>query len=303
MDLYTRIQEEVVKRVSLTRPNIGCDPSGDCINEFEQYLQNRLCRDGNTSIMFCMADGSKFTPHPNTACHAGMRSSCGFDLVVDLFQTLNINNGYTKEHKRLFLDYIMNRSVFSDGFVYKDVDVAIKDGFTVRDLTQPANLTQTGLILTRALHHDFSQDHLINSFGLLVDAGLHEDVALVFAGYMRPVQIGEVNITSFDHGHCWWDSYHATKNHLDNYINRKMAPTGSFKSGATYAGVYRLFSGGTYDKTLYDWLQEEVTKTGISKAVTSTNPFNTKLKAVFNVNDCVAALVTIGNKFYKEHKK
>lgn len=291
--VYGLIKAEVDKRL-----NLGVD------SYRLPLYQNRVA-----SYMHASACGTKFFLSGNSACHAGMAQSKGWDLVVDLLQPkAHKTVDDTPEEKFLFLDYVMNRSPLAFTFVTKDTSKAFEDGFTIRDLEQPANVVQMGLILTRALHHDY-QDNMVKAFYALVKAGLQEDVAMVFATYTY-VGINKTTVRYSPSGHFWWDSKTARTGDIVKYLHRNIYhATKSFKSGASYDGVFSTFSscnGGKILQWLIEKLKEELI---VESESVNNNPFPTDNNAgsnneyINNTNRVISALVSIGNEFYEENKK
>lgn len=264
-----------------------------------------LGKKGTASFALIKEDMSYKTNWDNRACHSSMNNANGYDVVLDVLQT-QITNEVDDNTLVKFFGYVMNRSMFADYFLSKDAEEVVKQGYTLRTLHAPSNLLQMSMILTRV----FEYPDMINNWYKLTEAGCQEDVAIVLADYLC-IRAKDAYIREqYSWGHKWWNGMTYSVDAMSQYINNKPEIVNKTSaSGAGYAGVHTTFS--SVGMRLGTWLVNQCNAFGKESAPsTYVNPFGKARHDSFSdggtfkgtEEQVISMLVTIGNKYYKEHK-
>lgn len=179
---------------------------------------------------------------PNQACHAGLNNQVyhGFPLDgesrVAVISTIQ-NNSLSDEDIRLFVDYLVNRSMYKNAFAGKDVDFIVEKGF-ICNTNVPSNLLAGALIASRRISE---YDFVLTGWKKMVEVGVNEDAAFALAHVFKFLG-GSVSVYRSS-GHCSIDGHAMNFGTMTNMMGHKMTNANRpYNVESEYRGVHCLFN-------------------------------------------------------------
>lgn len=220
----------------------------------------------------------------SNVCHNHMNNH-GFKYVINGINHTGVdyngNNGrfLPAEVELWFVDYIINRSPYSETFLSKDAAKCLEDKVTLSSGDHPSNLMVAGLVALRRL---WEYSMVARAAYDLAQAGVNEDLAFVL-GHLIGVEsnISGDSLTTWDYchsGHCSIDpsimSFKIMKNFLA-HKPEKLNPLWSAGKGR-YDG-YDAMYGTSYDSSIYNYVSahwpHHLCEGKEAAVVITTNPF------------------------------
>lgn len=125
---------------------------------------------------------------PNQACHAGLSNdyegnkSKGSIAVVSALMKPKDTEHLEEEDAYLFLDWLLNRSPYSETFITKSADEALYYKTIISSSDHPSNLMAAGLVASRRLWEYASVARVMVD---LSKAGVNEDLAFYLGHIFR----------------------------------------------------------------------------------------------------------------------
>ncbi|SPF82095.1 hypothetical protein [Pseudomonas phage GP100] len=176
-------------------------------------------------------------------CHNHMSNS-GYKYVVNC---LMIGTDYTHTKGRClpyeaelwFVDYIINRSAYSETFVSKDAEQCLEDQMTISSGDHPANLMVAGLVALRRL---WEYTTVVSVAYALVQQGVSEDLAFIL-GHLAQVAEDptDKSVLTWDAckaGHCSLNPARMDFKALQNFMNHKVLHPNKLWSASEYTNYH-----------------------------------------------------------------
>ncbi|MGL5324014.1 MAG: hypothetical protein ACRC91_04725 [Aeromonas sp.] len=225
---------------------------------------------------------------PNQACHAGLNNR-GYDgfpgngkdrvAVISTIQNHNMDDVSVN----LFVDYLVNNSMYRDAFVSKDVEFIINKGFICRT-DVPSNLLAGALIASRRISE---YDFVLKGWRAMMEAGVNADAAFALAHVFKFLS-GKVSVGRSS-GHCSIDGYIMNFETMHNMMAHDMKnPNRNYNEDSSYGGVHNLFATRTNADDFNNWIaklmaeakkvKREVKKAEVKRDI-PLNPFKLAPKA------------------------
>lgn len=280
------------------------------LEEAKAYVNETYDRNSCTGYTVLLEDGSHSGYH-SVACYGGIFSAPVRKktpvAVVNQLQTeyRQFHSALPKDAVRAYLDWVVNRSVFSTTFLEHDVDKIIQEGVWVTRCDIPGNVMVAAMTCLRALTENDRSCKSGEVFFPLVKAGCTEDFAFVVGHFMHG---DELKASLYDSHHCIFDLSNLKIRTVINFLSKKFVNPriSCYSVDRNYTGVHSLFGDGgdlftnwlvkAY-KSIVDDVQELKKK--------DTNPFQTaKLRTVGSGikmgSDKFEVMAKVCNLFYKE---
>lgn len=255
------------------------------------YVKN----DGMASVAAVYLDDKVYKNHlivsTNQACHAGLQSlDTNSIAVISGLQSDYKGNLISKEEGVAFLDWLLNRSPYSEVFVTKSAKDAIKNSCIIADSNYPSNLLAAGLVASRRL---WEYREIVIAWYDLVKAGMNEDLAYWVAhkAQCRSDRTGNISFTGCSFGHCSMNPDLFDRKALKAWLNHKVVNPNQTYSQSTHYNYYdRMYSN--LDKLIVEgyWVKEPEDSIGYWL----NNNFDPKKKDGVNNNPFVKALPKVG---------
>jgi hypothetical protein len=207
----------------------------------------------NAGCLFIDKDG-EFEGVANHVCHANLRARGNVKIIIN---GLMIGTDYGTNPGRVlrpeielwFVDYILNRSPYSQIFIEKDAEKALAERVTVVSGDHPGNLVGAGLVALRRL---WEYVFIAQAAYDLARQGVNEDLAFYLGHLMRTK-----NNTSADDSASWdnCQSGHCSLNpamfrfeNLRNFLDHNVTnPNSHYSKGGCYSGYDSMY-GGEYSE-------------------------------------------------------
>lgn len=144
----------------------------------EALLKNRSIT-STAAFVIMDGEGGIIKHSYSGACHAGLCLANGGSVcVISSLQYPDRRKKYPEGFEERWLDYLMNRSPFSDYFIEKDAKAAIEKSYVVVTSEAPSNLMAAALVCTR---HLWEKPYSIYGFNKLLRFNCQEDMAFLFS--------------------------------------------------------------------------------------------------------------------------
>lgn len=160
-----------------------------------------------------------------TICHAGLRlggygrEEKGGLAVVSALMKPGGDELYEDE-ALLYLDWLLNRSPYSEVFITKSPHEALATKMIIADGSKPSNLMAAGLVASRRL---WEYSYIARVFCDLAKAGVNEDLAY-YLGHISSTSFdtkGNFNWGTYKSGHCSLNPGVFGPKELKNFIDHK----------------------------------------------------------------------------------
>lgn len=179
----------------------------------------------------------------NQACHAGLQSLyTGSIAVISGLQPKYKGNLIDKKEGVAFLDWLLNRSPYSEVFVTKSAKGAIKNSCIIADSNYPSNLLAAGLVASRRL---WEYNEVVIVWHDLVKAGMNEDLAYWVAhkAQCRSNRTGNIGFIGCNSGHCSMNPNLFDRDALKAWLNHKVVnPNQPYNQSTLYNYYDRMYS-------------------------------------------------------------
>lgn len=248
----------------------------------EKHALNAVWKD-NASTTHLDENGVQGYSRYGNVCHNHMNNH-GFKYVINGIDHTgksyaNSNGRYLPPEVELwFVDYIINRSPYSETFISKDAAKCLEDKVTLSSGDHPSNLMVAGLVALRRL---WEYSMVARAAYDLAQAGVNEDLAFVL-GHLVSVEskVEADSITGWTYchsGHCSIDPSIMGFRVLKNFLAHKPKELNALWSEAKgrYDGYDAMYGKGFPAITCYvrDNFPYHLYKDKPAPAVVSTNPF------------------------------
>lgn len=275
-------------------------------------------------------EGDKEARGYHTACYATIcdyPSRTGTALVVvNNLQSMTYREEYPKELVIRYLDYLMNRSPWSDAFLIKDAERAYGEKVTFHRCDVPSNYMVGALTAVRNISEEFNKNH-IHHWAALVEAGCSEDWAWLL-GWNTYLDSQRWSLTRGVSGHCVWNGGSSVDNY-EGYLKGKvrqandtLADKAKYYKPVNYAFAgdkWQLnkynYSGGAYGlnqtpKGFLQWLKitcKELSFGVVVKDTDKINPFAVASQmsnndSAYSIHEFPKIIVAAEERFRKEFK-
>lgn len=196
-------------------------------------------------------------------CHADLGDFKKAQALWTLFPH-SYQGAVPKKIELKFIDYLMKRSPWKHVPVMLDKNFVWDHGFLVEDMTVPANLMGNFCVVTRMCGE---RPDAINFWNEMVEAGVNENVALLFALSINttPKQAyyysDEMSWSKYDKGHDPFNAFSMTKEYAENFVAGKVADKKEeFGKNPNYRPCNTVWGpcekhGDSYKKFIYDTYQ------------------------------------------------
>lgn len=211
----------------------------DSLNKGDRKWTNTAC----VAIVF----DEKHTISTNQACHAGLQWSGwggvggGALAAVSALMKPQDGNVLDEEEALMFLDWLLNRSPYSETFITKSAHEALRTKFIISDAFHPSNLMAAGQVASRRL---WEYETVARVFCDLVKAGVNEDLAF----YMGHCYLGNFNRAGkvswggCRAGHCSLSTELFGKAELLAFMQHKVVnPNATYNENCNYLGYDKLY--------------------------------------------------------------
>lgn len=249
----------------------------------EKHALNAVWK-ANASTTHLDENGVQGYAKYSNVCHNHMNNH-GFKYVINGINHTGV--GYNASNGRYlpaevelwFVDYIINRSPYSETFISKDAVKCLADKVTLSSGDHPSNLMVAGLVALRRL---WEYSMVARAAYDLAQAGVNEDLAFVL-GHLISVESkvaddSEAGWTYCHSGHCSIDPSIMNFKVMKNFLAHKpqnLNPRWSEGKGR-YDGYDRMY-GEQYDKSISGYVLDNfpyhLYKDKAPPVVTNTNPF------------------------------
>jgi hypothetical protein len=225
--------------------------------------------------------------HGGNVCHNHMHND-GFKFVINGLQigtayTCTMGRPLSKEVELWFVDYILNRSPYSETFVSKDAAECLQEQMTISSGDHPSNLLVAGLVALRRL---WEYTTVVSVAYSLVQHGVNEDLAFVLGHLAQVVEDPKptsiLQWTACKAGHCSlnpaWMDFKVLKNFLE-HSPKKLNPLWSAGHG-DYHGYDEMYGKAVdHRNNIYEYVKKNFPYDLYSgkPAVFNTNPFAASL--------------------------
>lgn len=278
------------------------------VDELTRYTR---IKEYNATVVF-VTKSDKIVTTDYHACHAALAHNKIDSLVHGgqlkyVCSSIQSNNpGYKNSSiadKKLYLDYLMNRSPYSQAFKCKDVEWCFEHGFVIGNINTPSNILAAGLVHTRRM---WEFTHIVRVFALLVKAGMCEDLAFLLA-YSTSIKSELGNEFRWHGSSLQHHAIHTEdmgKGNVLNYINRSYLKLNEpYKKSTNYYGYAEDLFGAGKGSKLLPFLRDNCS-TFTTVKVKQTNPFaKAKLDASntnwLSLTDLAANATMVQDKLYQ----
>lgn len=213
----------------------------------KKYNGHHSLQNSMASVAAVYLDDKVYKNHlmisTNQACHAGLQSlHIGSIAVISGLQPKYKGNLINKKEGVAFLDWLLNRSPYSEVFVTKSAKDAIKNSCIIADSNYPSNLLAAGLVASRRL---WEYSEIVIAWYDLVKAGMNEDLAYWVAhkAQCRSNRTGNIGFTGCQSGHCSMNPNLFDREALKAWLNHKVVNPNQTYSQSTHYNYYdRMYS-------------------------------------------------------------
>lgn len=251
------------------------------IELIDRLNKGRLDWAQNTAIVGVYEDPKRRPYFSGTqVCHAGLDDLVGSKRVVNVLMN---GEGYAtgrvldKEVELWFVDYILNRSPYAEGFITKDAKQALEQRYTISTGDVPSNLMAAGMVALRRL---WEYPYVAKAAYDLAKAGVNEDLAFLLghliASNNNPGPDSSASWTGFAAGHCSINPSKMDWLAVKNFLAHKVVnANGLFSKGAGYHGYDLMYTKqNIYDGSYYNYVHAEFPYDRCKgKAIVDLNPF------------------------------
>lgn len=193
-------------------------------------------------------------------------------------------DGLQFEAAKAWLDYLINRSVFSIAYRTKSVDRMIKQGGVVSLPDRDVRLSHSAYQAAR-MPKEYLDGCVV--FKRLVDEGMHEDMAFIF-GYCTVMQGDTLEITKRRvHTNIHPDSVNMVNLLRRNFADERTSSTYHYSVYDNYAGIYKLFgpiAEGSMFKDIFNDLSETFEHEDVWGDKYTTTSFKISAESIVNAN-------------------
>ena len=206
-----------------------------------------------TAAVCAVYEGGKPVISSNQACHYGMKDfKTGSIAVVSglMKPALNILD---EDEALIFLDYLLNRSPYSEVFITKSAHEALLHKMIVGKSSSPSNLLAAGLVASRRL---WEYVEVARVFVDLSKAGVNEDLAFYLAHIARVSfdRSGNCDWSGMKNGHCSMDTGAFGKGSMINWLSHKPVRLNKpYSKDVNYDGYARMYGP---DQGLSSWIDQ-----------------------------------------------
>ena len=195
-----------------------------------------------TAAVCAVYEGGKPVISTNQACHYGMRSfETGSIAVVSGLMKPHAHKILDEDEALAFLDYLLNRSPYSEVFITKSAHEALLHKMIVGKSSSPSNLLAAGLVASRRL---WEYAEVARVFVDLAKAGVDEDLAFYLAHIARASfdRSGNCDWGGFKNGHCSMNSGAFGKESMTNWLSHKpIRLNNPYSKDVSYNGYAEMF--------------------------------------------------------------
>lgn len=240
------------------------------LNKGDRKWTNMAC----VAIVF----HKKHTISTNQACHAGLQWSGwggvggGALAAVSALMKPRDEAILTEEEALMFLDWLLNRSPYSETFITKSAHEALRTKFIISDAFHPSNLMAAGQVASRRL---WEYEDVVRVFCDLVNAGVNEDLAF-YMGHCFQGNFNRTGKTSWGGmraGHCSINTEYMGKKELLSFMKHELVtPNKTYNESCAYNHYDSMY--GTKkrgEKSIGSWVHDNITY--IAGKFEKVNPF------------------------------
>lgn len=215
------------------------------VPEFLQWAKeiNRTDSGHRTELGFMTKKGELITS-PNHACHAGLRRGhLGEPKFAAIYSTI-VYSKLSREHQLMFIDYMINRSVWANCFINESVQEVI-DTCWILDPDQPSNYIAGACFATRWLSE---WPHRCKAWVAMVEAGVDENEAMFLShGLQSEGEGDDLFPIIIDQSSAWHTPLekNINKTYFNNFVNGKGIIDDSYNKKKSYDDVQNTW-GQTY---------------------------------------------------------
>jgi hypothetical protein len=262
----------------------------------------------NAGCLFIDKDG-RVGGVDNHVCHASLRGRHNVKVIIN---GLMIGTAYGTNPGRVlrpeielwFVDYILNRSPYSQIFIEKDAEKALAGRVTVVSGDHPGNLVGAGLVALRRL---WEYVFVAQAAYDLARQGVNEDLAFYLGHLMRTKNNASADDSaSWDNcqsGHCsinpaafGWENLRRFLDHTPKNLNS------NYSEGGNYTG-YDYMYGEHIGGSVYHYIRENFPKHLYKEqaASPSLNPFLAAKKVDDDSSTTYAKAIEVMATWAKDH--
>lgn len=190
----------------------------------------------------------------------------------------NIGRILPKEVELWYLDYILNRSPYSDTFITKDAEKALEERLVVSSGDHPGNLVGGAIVSLRLLwEHTYAAQSAYD----LVKSGVDEDIAFLIGHTIqveRRITPGSITRwTSTLNWHTSIDPNLMGIQEIKNFKARKLvSPNDTYSKCGVYTGYCAMY--GIDYNSLHNLILTHFEMDSVDYLVKSSNPFTAAVK-------------------------
>lgn len=207
-----------------------------------------------TAAVCAVYEGGKPDISTNQACHYGMKSfKTGSIAVVSGLMKPSELTTLDEDEALIFLDYLLNRSPYSEVFITKSAHEALLHKMIVGKPSSPSNLLAAGLVASRRL---WEYVEVARVFVDLSKAGVDEDLAFYLAHIARASfdRSGDCDWNGSKNGHCSMDSNAFGQESMINWLSHKPAKLNRpYSESVNYDGYAAMYG---IDRGLSTWINQ-----------------------------------------------
>lgn len=235
---------------------------------------------GNRNWTDCACINIVFDTHthisPNQACHAGLANTyegnkpSGAQAVVSGLMKPSAKEMLDEDEALLFLDWLLNRSPYSETFITKSAHEALYYKAIISSAHHPSNLMAAGMVASRRL---WEYVNIARVWCDLVKAGVHEDLAFylghIFSGKFD--RTGNVSYGGLSSAHCSMNPNVMGIEEVKNFLNHKVVkPNKTYHESKQYHGYDNMYGMG--NGSVRQWIHKNFPYKPAAKAE-KVNPF------------------------------
>jgi hypothetical protein len=241
-----------------------------------KHLNEGMRQWKNTACIAIVFEGNHHIS-PNQACHAGLHNNYdgnherGALAVVSGLMKPSEKEMLDEDEAILFLDWLLNRSPYSETFITKSPYEALLTKTIVSSAHHPSNLMAAGLVASRRL---WEYVNVARVFCDLAKVGVNEDLAFylghIFSGTFN--REGNVSYGACTAGHCSINPGVMGDEELKNFLEHKPVKLNkTYHEYFRYTGYDSMYGNST--NTVRKWIHDNFPYKGPVAADKKVNPF------------------------------
>jgi hypothetical protein len=250
----------------------------EIISKAKENFLETVNWDSNASVLFIDKKG-EITSVDNHVCHANLAQGRGYSVIISGLQD---GTSYGENPGRVlpadtefwFVDWLINRSPYSQVFIEKDAEEALKTRMLVASGDHPGNILGAAMVASRRL---WEYVFVAKAAHDLVKEGVNEDLAFYLGHLVRCKNVPKPDDpTSWEgcaNGHCSINPHNWGFQELSNFLKHEVkSPNENYSKGGSYRYYDDMYgTGPSVLHTIRKWFSDA--KKGVKEVKNSTNPF------------------------------